>query len=121
MKNVTEQQNVGTAELGDDNIEELLQKERDALFESAFYDDCASRGISLKEYAKLKKKFAQSPKLQYEAIKRFNRKIRLFRGIVKEPYRADLRLCELFETIDKLVEAEDEEIFNEIYNTLKCN
>ena len=67
------------------------------------------------------KKFAQSPKLQYEAIKRFNRKIRLFRGIVKEPYRADLRLCELFETIDKLVEAEDEEIFNEIYNTLKCN
>ncbi len=121
MKKVNAQQNIETAELGDDNIEELLQKERDALFENVFHDYCVSRDVSLKEYAELKKKFAQSPKLQYEAIKRFNRKIRLFRGIVKGPYRADLRLCELFETIDKLVEAEDEEIFNEIYNTLKCN
>ena len=121
MKKVNAQQNIETAELGDDNIEKLLQKERDALFENVFHDYCVSRDVSLKEYAELKKKFAQSPKLQYEAIKRFNRKIRLFRGIVKGPYRADHRLCELFETIDKLVEAEDEEIFNEIYNTLKCN
>ena len=120
MKGTNAQQNVKTAEL-ENNIEDFLQKERDALFENVFHDYCVSRDVSLKEYAELKKKFAQSPKLQYEAIKRFNRKIRLFRGIVKGPYRADLRLCELFETIDKLVEAEDEEIFNEIYNTLKCN
>ena len=121
MKNATEQQNVGTAELGDDNIEELLQKERDALFKSVFHDYCVSRDISAKEYVELQKQFEQSPKLQYEAIKRFNRKIRLFRGIVKEPYRAGLRLCELFEVIDKLVEAEDEETFNEIYSTIKHN
>lgn len=44
MKNVTEQQNVGTVELGDDNIEELLQKERDTLFENVFHDYCVSRG-----------------------------------------------------------------------------
>ena len=121
MKNVNAQQNIETAELGDDNIEELLQKERDALFKSVFHDYCVSRDISAKEYVELQKQFEQSPKLQYEAIKRFNRKIRLFRGIVKGPYRADLRLCELFETIDKLVEAEDEETFNEIYSTIKHN
>ena len=119
MKKVNAQQNIETAELGDDNIEELLQKERDALFENVFHDYCVSRDVSLKEYAELKKKFAQS--LQYEAIRRFNRKIRLFCGIVKEPYRADLRLCELFETIDKLAKAENEETFNKIYRTIKHN
>ena len=121
MKNATEQQNIGAAKLGDDNIEELLQKERDALFENVFHDYCVSRGASAKEYAELQKEFAQSPKLQYEAIRRFNRKIRLFRGIAKEPYRANLRLDELFEGIDKLAEAEDEETFNEIYSTIKHN
>ena len=45
MKNVTEQQNVGTAELGDDNIEELLQKERDALFENVLHDYVATERI----------------------------------------------------------------------------
>ena len=121
MKNATEQQNIGTAKLGDDNIEELLQEERNALFKSVLYDYCVSRDISAKEYVELQKQFEQSPKLQYEAIRRFNRKIRLFRGIAKEPYRADLRLCELFGGIDKLAEAEDEETFNEIYSTIKHN
>ncbi len=121
MKNVTGQQNIGAAELGNDNIEEFLQKERDALFESVFHDYCESRDISAREYAGLKKECEHSPKLQYEAIRHFNRKLRLFRGIVKEPYRADLRLDELLEVIDKLVEAEDEETFNEIYSTIKHN
>ena len=121
MKNVTGQQNVGTAELGGDNIEELLQKERDTLFENVFHDYCVSRGALAKEYAELQKEFAQSPKLQYEAISRFNHKLRLFRGIAKESYRADLRLDELFEAIDKLVETEDEATFNEIYIKLKHN
>ncbi len=121
MKNATEQQNIGAAKLGDDNIEELLQEERNALFKSVLYDYCVSRDISAKEYVELQKQFEQSPKLQYEAIRRFNRKIRLFRGIAKEPYRANLRLDELFEGIDKLAEAEDEETFNEIYSTIKHN
>ena len=121
MKNVTAQQNIGTAELGNDNIEALLQKERDALIESVFHDYCVSRGILLKEYVESQKKFEQSSKLQYEAIRRFNRKLRLFRKIVKEPYRADLQLDELFEIIDKLVDAESEEAFNEIYSTIRQN
>ena len=103
-------------EIREISVEERIQREEKDLFQRIKWDYLYRRcaNMPVREYSKIQKELENNLEIQYLALKEFNAKQRLIKRLSRQEGFNNMIMAEFDAKINQLIDAKDEEEFNNI-------
>lgn len=102
------------------SVEERIEREEKAIFESAKrdylyrrYSDC-----SIREYSKYQRQMESDPEMFYKALVEYNKAHRLMKRLNRRNGFEKITIAQFFDLVNKLIDAKTEEDFNTILRSV---
>ena len=108
-------------EIREISAEERIEREQSDLLEMIKWDYLYRRcaNMSIREYSKVQKEFESNLEIKYLALQEFNKKQRLTKRLSRQEGFKDMTMAEFNEKINQLIDAKDEEEFNQILRSVQ--
>ena len=103
------------------SVEERIEREERELLRGvkSEYISKLTSGLTIRQASKQVKELDANPEIYYLALKSFNKRRRLTRMLKRQKGYGKLSMTEYMEVLNKLIDAQTEEEFNNVLNSLE--
>ena len=103
------------------SVEERIEREERELLRGvkSEYISKLTSGLTIRQASKQVKELDANPEIYYLALKSFNKRQRLTRMLKRQKGYGKLSMTEYMEVLNKLIDAQTEEEFNNVLNSLE--
>ena len=103
------------------SVEERIEREERELLRGvkSEYISKLTSGLTIRQASKQVKELDANPEIYYLALKSFNKRHRLTRMLKRQKGYGKLSMTEYMEVLNKLIDAQTEEEFNNVLNSLE--
>ena len=103
------------------SVEERIEREERELLKGvkSEYISQLTEGLTLREASRKIKELDANPEIYYLALKSFNERQRLTRRLKRQKGYGELSMTEYVKVLNKLIDAQTEEEFNNVLNSLE--
>jgi len=113
-------ENAVLEEIREISVEERIEREEKALFETIRRDYLYRRysECSIREYGQYQRQMENDPEMYYKALVEYNKAHRLMKRLNRRNGFEKITIAQFFDLVNKLIDAKTEEEFNSILHSV---